>query len=191
MKLLFATHNSNKFLEIKTILQSNIDLVSLNDVAFFDDIPEPYDTLHENASAKARHIYNIFGINCFADDTGLEIEELGGKPGVYSARYAGESKSDKDNMRKVLKELEGKSNRKAQFRTVISLIENGTEILFEGIVKGQIITEERGSAGFGYDPIFVPEGYNKTFAEMSLEEKNILSHRSIAVKKLCEYLNRT
>ncbi|MFW5793732.1 MAG: non-canonical purine NTP diphosphatase [Bacteroidota bacterium] len=189
MRFLFATKNRNKLKEIQEILKNDIQLISLEDVDFTDDIPEPFDTLEKNASAKSRTIFKRFGINCFADDTGLEVDALGGKPGVYSARYAGENKSDKDNVAKLLKELEGVSNRKAQFRTVISLIENGKEIFFEGVARGEIIESERGEKGFGYDPVFLPEAYNKTFAEMNMEEKNKISHRSIAVKKLCNYLN--
>ncbi|MBS4013420.1 MAG: non-canonical purine NTP diphosphatase [Bacteroidetes bacterium] len=189
MKLIFATHNINKLREIKSIIKSNIELVSLDDVAFFDEIPEPFDTLHENALAKARHIYNRFCINCFADDTGLEVEALNGKPGVMSARYAGESKSDKENIKKLINELSGKANRNARFRTVISLILDNKEYYFEGIVNGRIIDIEKGSNGFGYDPVFIPNGFNKTFAEMTMEEKNLLSHRSAAVKKLVDFLN--
>ncbi len=189
MKLIFATHNINKLREIKSLIKSNIELISLDDVAFFDDIPEPFNTLHENASAKARHIYNRFRINCFADDTGLEVDTLDGKPGVMSARYAGESKSDKENIKKLINELSDKANRNARFRTVISLIMDDKEYFFEGIVNGSIIDIERGSNGFGYDPIFIPNGFNKTFAEMTMEEKNLLSHRSVAVKKLVNFLN--
>ncbi|MFO8066353.1 MAG: non-canonical purine NTP diphosphatase [Bacteroidales bacterium] len=188
-KILFATKNLNKLKEIKSILSRGINLISLLDLGFNGEIPEPFETLEENANAKSRFGFENYGIDCFADDTGLEVEALNGKPGVYSARYAGEGKSDKENVKKLLNDLEGVSNRKARFRTVISLIENGKETLFEGIVKGEIIKEQRGDKGFGYDPVFVPEGYKKTFAEMGLKEKNQISHRANAVKKLCNYLN--
>ena len=150
--------------------------------------PEDHDTLEENASQKVRFIHNRFSVNCFADDTGLEVDALDGNPGVHSARYAGDHKSTKDNVRKLLADLKGESNRKAQFRTVISLIIDGTEKQFEGIIRGQIIDDLRGENGFGYDPIFVPEGYSKTFAELNLSIKNRISHRAIAIQKLVSYL---
>jgi len=188
MDLVFATNNQHKLLEINTILNNTFRILSLKDINCSDEIPETGDTLEANASQKAWYIYNKYNINCFADDTGLEIPALNNAPGVYSARYAGEERSAEQNMAKVLLELKGKANRKAQFRTVISLIIDGAEMLFEGVVKGSIIKDERGGEGFGYDPIFVPDGYNKTFAEMGMDIKNSISHRANAVKKLSDYL---
>lgn len=169
-------------------MPGNIKLLNLQDINFTDDIPETSPTLEGNALQKARLIYDKFQIGCFADDTGLEIEALDGRPGVYSARYAGEDKNTEANMNKVLLELGGAENRKARFRTVIALILDGKEHLFDGVVNGVILTEKRGGKGFGYDPIFMPEGHPKSFAEMTLEEKNNISHRAIAVKKLIEFL---
>jgi len=188
MDLVFATNNQHKLIEINTILNDTFRILSLKDINCSDEIPETGNTLEANASQKAWYIYNKYNINCFADDTGLEIATLNNKPGVFSARYAGEERSSEKNMKKVLLELEGKTNREAQFRTVIALIIDGKEILFEGVVKGSIIKNERGGKGFGYDPIFVPEGYNKTFAEMGMDIKNRISHRANAVKKLSDYL---
>lgn len=190
MKLLFVTHNAHKLKEIKALLPEHIQLSGLHDISFFEDIPEPYDTIEKNALHKARFIFNKFGVSCFADDTGLEVDALGGEPGVFSARYAGEPPSDKNNIKKALTGLQGKTNRNAQFRTVVALIENGKEFIFEGIVKGKITSKEYGSNGFGYDPIFIPDGYDKTFAEMNLKEKNRISHRSQAIKKLCNHLSK-
>lgn len=188
-KLVFATNNAHKLEEIRAILGNKIEILSLNDIDCHADIPETADTLEGNAALKARYIYNNYGLDCFADDTGLEVEALNGAPGIYSARYAGGEGHDSEaNMRKLLSEMEGKANRRARFRTAICLIEDGNEHLFEGIVNGEIIQERRGGAGFGYDPIFVPEGYTETFAEMGNDEKNKISHRARAVKKLCEYL---
>ncbi|NDV57699.1 non-canonical purine NTP diphosphatase [Bacteroides sp. 519] len=186
-KLVFATNNQHKLEEVSQILGNKIELLSLKDINCDVDIPETADTLEGNALLKAQYIYNNYGLNAFADDTGLEIEALNNEPGIYSARYAGEDKNSKANMLKVLQNLKGKTNRKAQFRTAISLILNGEEYLFEGIVKGQIIEEERGGAGFGYDPIFMPDGYDKTFAELGNDIKNTISHRALAIKKLCEF----
>jgi XTP/dITP diphosphohydrolase len=188
MKLIFATNNNNKTIEIQNILGDEFELLSLKDIGFTEDIPEPYDTLEDNALAKARHIYAINKSNCFADDTGLEIDALDGAPGVYSARYAGENKCAEDNIKKVLKNLEGKTNRKAQFRTVFALILDGEEFLFEGIVKGEISDTIKGDDGFGYDPVFIPEGFDMSFAEMSLDEKNKISHRARATHKLTHFL---
>ena len=189
-KLVFATNNAHKLDEIRAILGDKIEVLSLKDINCDADIPETADTLEGNAALKAEYIYKNYGLNCFADDTGLEVEALGGAPGVYSARYAGGDGHDSEaNMRKLLKELDGKQNRKAQFRTAICLIEQGEEHLFEGIVKGSIIEQKRGASGFGYDPVFMPEGYEETFAEMGNAEKNKISHRARAVEKLCEYLN--
>lgn len=189
-KLVFATNNAHKLDEIRAILGDKIEVLSLKDINCDADIPETADTLEGNAALKAEYIYKNYGLDCFADDTGLEVETLGGAPGVYSARYAGGDGHDSEaNMRKLLKELDGKQNRKAQFRTAICLIEQGEEHLFEGIVKGSIIEQKRGASGFGYDPVFMPEGYEETFAEMGNAEKNKISHRARAVEKLCEYLN--
>lgn len=189
-KLVFATNNAHKLDEIRAILGDKVEVLSLKDINCDADIPETADTLEGNAALKAEYIYKNYGLDCFADDTGLEVEALGGAPGVYSARYAGGDGHDSEaNMRKLLKELDGKQNRKAQFRTAICLIEQGEEHLFEGIVKGSIIEQKRGASGFGYDPVFMPEGYEETFAEMGNAEKNKISHRARAVEKLCEYLN--
>jgi XTP/dITP diphosphohydrolase len=189
MQLIFATNNANKLKEVNFLLSSSITLKSLADIAFNEDIPETENTLEGNALLKARHIAQKFNCNCFADDTGLEIVALNGEPGVYSARYAGEQKNSEDNMQKVLEKLESKANRQAQFRTVIALILDGKEHLFEGVVKGKITKEKRGADGFGYDPLFIPDGFDKTFAEMTLEEKNKLSHRAIALNKMAEFLS--
>jgi len=189
MKLVFATNNKNKLYELRKILGDKIEIVSLSDIDFYEDIPEDYETLEENALQKALYIKDKFGLDCFADDTGLEVEALNNRPGVYSARYAGEAKDSEKNMDKVLQELEKKDNRKAHFRTVIALVLNGTTHLFEGRVNGEILRERHGSKGFGYDPIFQPQGYNLSFSEMGVDEKNKISHRAKAVEKLCEFLN--
>lgn len=189
MRIVFATNNSHKLDEIRNILGSSFEVMSLNELGCHDDIPETGTTLEENARQKAQYIYDKYHCNVFADDTGLEVDALGGKPGVYSARYAGGEGHDSEaNMTKLLKNLEGEDNRKAQFRTVIALILDGKTSLFDGIVKGEIIKERRGGEGFGYDPIFQPEGYDKTFAELGNDIKNTISHRAIAVKALAEYL---
>ena len=188
MKLVFATNNKHKLDEIRAILGDKIELLSLNDINCHDDIPETADTLQGNALIKARYIYDKFGVNCFADDTGLEVDSLGGEPGVYSARYAGEECDPKANMNKLLDNLTEKTDRNAQFRTVIALIIEGEEKLFEGNVKGIISNEKMGDAGFGYDPIFIPEGFSESFAQMSSEMKNSISHRFRATEKLCKYL---
>ena len=189
IKLVFATNNEHKLTEIKKMLNNKFELISLNEIGCTDDIPETADTLEGNASQKARYIFEKYGVNCFADDTGLEVEALGMAPGVYSARYAGPQRSSDDNMQKLLFELREIKNRKARFRTAISLIINGKETLFEGIVDGNILTEGKGEKGFGYDPIFQPLGYEQSFAEMALTEKNEISHRGRAVAKLISYLN--
>ena len=190
-KLVFATNNAHKLEEIRAILGDKVESLSLNDIHCHADIPETDDTLEGNAALKAAYIYEHYGLDCFADDTGLEVEALNGAPGIYSARYAGGEGHDSEaNMKKLLREMEGKENRRAQFRTAICLIEGGKETLFEGIVKGEIIREKRGGSGFGYDPVFVPEGYTETFAEMGSEEKNKISHRARAVQQLCAYLNK-
>ncbi|EJW96130.1 xanthosine triphosphate pyrophosphatase [gut metagenome] len=188
-RLVFATNNAHKLEEVAAILGGEIELLSLNDINCHADIPETADTLEGNALLKASFVYKNYGLNCFADDTGLEVEALNGAPGVYSARYAGDGHDSQANMAKLLSELEGKENRKAQFRTAISLILEGKEYLFEGIVKGKIIKEKRGESGFGYDPVFQPEGYEQTFAELGNEIKNRISHRARAVQQLCEFLH--
>ena len=188
-KLVVATNNAHKLKEIADILDEKIELLSLKDINCHVDIPETANTLEGNARQKALYIYKNYGMDCFADDTGLEVEALNGAPGVFSARYAGEDHDSEANMQKLLRELKGKENRKAQFRTAICLIMNGKEYLFEGIVKGEIIEEKRGVTGFGYDPIFVPEGYDLTFAELGNDIKNTISHRARAVEKLCLFLN--
>lgn len=190
-KLVFATNNAHKLEEVAAILGEQIELLSLNDIGCHADIPETADTLEGNALLKSSFIFKNYGLDCFADDTGLEVEALNGAPGVYSARYAGgEGHDAQANMLKLLRELEGKENRKAQFRTAISLILDGKEYLFEGVIKGEIIKEKRGDSGFGYDPVFKPEGYDKTFAELGNDIKNKISHRALAVQKLCEFLQR-
>ena len=190
MKLVFATNNKHKLEEVRAILGNRIDVLSLNEIDCHDDIPETADTLEGNALIKARYIHEKFGVDCFADDTGLEVEALGGEPGVYSARYAGEECNPEDNMHKLLQNLTGKNNRNAQFRTVIALIINGEEKLFNGIVKGTISNEKMGDAGFGYDPIFIPEGYSESFAQMTSDMKNSISHRYRATEELSNYLKQ-
>ena len=187
-KLVVATNNAHKLEEIAAILSDEMELLSLKDINCHADIPETADTLEGNARQKAMYIYENYGMDCFADDTGLEVDALNGAPGVFSARYAGDGHDSEANMQKLLKELKGNENRKAQFRTAICLIMEGKEYLFEGIVKGEIIEEKRGGAGFGYDPIFVPEGYEQTFAELGNDIKNTISHRARAVEKLCKFL---
>ena len=186
--LVFATNNAHKLEEIAAILGEKIKLLSLKDIECTADIPETANTLEGNATQKAEYIYQQYGLDCFADDTGLEVEALDGAPGVFSARYAGEGHNSEDNMQKLLQNLQGVTNRKAQFRTVICLIWDGKKYLFEGICKGEIIEEKRGNAGFGYDPIFVPEGYDQTFAELGNDIKNSISHRAKAVELLCNFL---
>ena len=188
MKLIFASNNEHKIREIKSILGNAFTLQSLSDLNITEDIPEEEPLLEGNALAKARYVHNITGMNVFADDTGLEIEALNGLPGVHSARFAGENKDPSANIEKVFLMLGKNENRKARFRTVIALILENEEYLFEGIVEGTIITEKRGKEGFGYDPVFVPEGNNKTFAQMELSEKNTVSHRARAFDKLKEFL---
>lgn len=188
MKLVFATNNRHKLDEVRAIVGDRVEVLSLNDIGCHDDIPETADTLQGNALIKARYIYEKFGVDCFADDTGLEVEALDGAPGVYSARYAGEECDSEANMKKLLQNLTGKSNRNAQFRTVIALIIKGEEKLFNGIVKGTITEEKRGDSGFGYDPVFVPEGFSESFAQMSGDMKNSISHRYRATRELSNYL---
>jgi XTP/dITP diphosphohydrolase len=188
MKLVFATNNKHKLQEVRDIVGDRVEVLSLADINCYDDIPETADTLQGNALIKARHIYAKYGLDCFADDTGLEVEALGGAPGVYSARYAGDECNSEANMQKLLQNLTGETNRNAQFRTVIALIIRGEEKLFNGIVKGTIATEKKGDSGFGYDPIFIPEGHSESFAQMSSEMKNSMSHRFRATQQLGDYL---
>lgn len=188
MKLVFATNNEHKINEIREMLSDKFILESLDQIGCNDDIPETSDTIEGNASQKANYIYLKYGLNCFADDTGLEVEALDMAPGIYSARYAGPQRNSEDNIDKLLSELDKIKNRKARFRTVISLIIDGKETLFEGIVNGNIIEERKGKKGFGYDPVFQPEGYNLSFAEMDLKEKNKISHRGRAIAKLTNFL---
>ena len=188
MNLVFASSNNHKINEIKKLLPVNIDLLGLNDIKCFDEIPETAETIEGNAILKANYIKNNYGLNCFADDSGLEIEALNGQPGVYSARYAGEPKDDNKNIDKVLFNLDNQTNRKANFKTVICLNLNDKQYLFTGIVNGSIINEKKGDNGFGYDPIFVPDGFDKTFAQMTFEEKNQISHRAKAVMQMIDFL---
>jgi XTP/dITP diphosphohydrolase len=188
LQLVFVTNNKNKFEEINHSLGGMFHLLNLTDLGFTGDIPEDFSTLEENAAQKARFIYDQYGIDCFADDTGLEIDALKGEPGVYSARYAGKNCTFEDNINKVMRKMEGILHRKATFRTVIALIEGGNMVTFEGSITGTILTEKQGMYGFGYDPIFRPDGYSLSFAEMPFEMKNRISHRGIAMQKLVAYL---
>ncbi len=190
MKLVFASNNKNKIQEIKHQLPSDIEVLSLEDIGCFEDIPETADTIEGNAILKADYVTQNYGYDCFADDTGLEVEALNGDPGVYSARYAGEHKDANNNMDKLLSKLEGKANRNAHFKTVIALNLNGEQHLFTGIVDGEITTHKAGSEGFGYDPIFMPVELNVTFAQISLDEKARLSHRGRAVQQLISFLKK-
>ncbi|HEU4574761.1 MAG TPA: RdgB/HAM1 family non-canonical purine NTP pyrophosphatase [Chitinophagaceae bacterium] len=191
MKLIFATNNAHKVDEIRAVLSDKIDILTLQEAGISIDIPEPHDTLEANATEKSKTIYELTGINCFSEDTGLEVAALKGEPGVKSARYAGEDKSFEKNIDKLLEKLGNHPHREARFRTIISLIIDGTETQFEGICTGQITSEKRGTSGFGYDPVFVPDGAGKTFAEMSMDEKNQYSHRKKATEKLVAFLNNT
>lgn len=188
MKLVFATNNQHKLHEVQRMLPDTIQLVTLKDIGCYEDIAETETTLEGNAQLKANHITEKYHFDCFADDTGIEVESLDRRPGVYSARYGGEPRDAHKNMDKLLTELHGKANRKAQFRTVIALHLNGEQYLFEGICEGSITEHKSGTDGFGYDPIFQPDGYSVTFAEMSAEEKNSISHRGIAIQKLVKFL---
>ena len=188
MQLVFASNNKNKIKEIQLLLPSSIQILSLEDIGCFEEIPETADTIEGNAILKANYVTEKFGYDCFADDTGLEVEALNGEPGVYSARYAGEQKDANDNMDKLLLNLKDKSNRAAQFKTVIALNLNAKQTLFTGIIKGKITKEKIGTNGFGYDPIFVADNYSKTFAELTIEEKSVISHRGLAVQKLITFL---
>lgn len=189
MKIVFATNNAHKLREVQQTVGDKFEIVSLRECGVVEDIPENEPTLEGNALAKARYIYSRTGLSCFADDTGLEVDALGGEPGVRSARYATDGHDDEANKRLLLERMEGKENRGAQFRTAMALILDGEEHLFEGVVRGEILTQECGNGGFGYDPLFAPEGHSESFAEMSAEEKNAISHRGRAVRKLAEFLN--
>lgn len=190
MKLVFASNNKNKIAEIQQLIGDKFEIVSLEDIGCTEDIPETAETIEGNAMLKAQYVYDKYGLSCFADDTGLEIDALQGEPGVYSARYAGEQKNADDNMALVLQKLENKTNRSAQFKTIIALNFGSEHFLFEGIVKGTITPVKRGNEGFGYDPIFQPEGFDVTFAEMSMQQKATISHRGKAVEKLVNFLKR-
>ena len=190
MKLIFATNNQHKVNEIQPLVGNDFELITLKDAGIDTDIPEPFDSLEENAAHKSKTIYNLTGLNCFSEDTGLEVTALNGEPGVKSARYSGEDKSFDKNIDKLLNNLDPKKDRSARFRTVISLLMDGKEIQFEGICEGYIIQNRQGNEGFGYDPVFVPSGAEITFAQMTMEEKNKFSHRRKAVDKLVNYLRK-
>lgn len=190
MKIVFATNNKHKLDEIRKISQGKIEILSLSDIGCHDEIPETGTTLEENALIKALYIKEKIGFNCFADDTGLEVNALDGAPGVISARYAGEACNPQNNMEKLLREMRGLGNREARFRTVIALLMNDRQHFFEGEIRGEIIEEKRGAAGFGYDPIFLPDGYDKTFAELGDDIKNKISHRAIATNRLMDFLSK-
>jgi XTP/dITP diphosphohydrolase len=190
MKIVFATNNANKIREIQSMLPEGIEIISLESIGCNEEIPETADTIEGNAIMKANYVTEKYGYDCFADDTGLEVEALNGEPGVYSARYAGEQKSAEDNMDKLLLNLENSTNRNAQFKTVITLNLKGEQYLFTGIARGEIILEKIGNQGFGYDPIFRPEGYQETFAQLSLETKNAISHRGKATRELIAFFNQ-
>lgn len=190
MKICFATNNRKKIEEVKAALGPEFELVSLQEIGCFDELPETGDTLDHNAFQKARYVKEHFGVDCFADDTGLEVEALEGAPGVYSGRFAGEPRSDERNIDLLLEKMEGKTNRKARFRTVIALILEGKEYQFEGIAEGEILHRRVGEKGFGYDPVFRSTGFDRTFAELSLEEKNEISHRGKAIKALADFLGQ-
>ncbi len=190
-QLVFATNNPHKVDEVRNKLSGLFEIRTLSEIGCVEDIPETSDTLQGNAAQKSHYLHDRFHCDCFADDTGLEVEALNGAPGVYSARYAGPGKDSEANIDKLLSELEGKENRRARFRTVISLILNGQEHFFEGIVSGTILTERHGSNGFGYDPVFQPDGYDRSFAELSMDEKNKISHRGRATEKLIQFLSGT
>lgn len=189
MKLYFATNNFHKVAEVQKILIGDFEILSLKDLGNTIEIPETGDTLEENSRLKVRYLYDTYGLDCFADDTGLEVEALGGAPGVHSARYAGTPGDDRKNVDMLLENLKNTADRNARFRTVITLITDGREKQFEGVVNGKIINERRGNSGFGYDPVFVPNGYVTTFAEMSAEEKNRISHRGISIRKFADFLS--
>lgn len=188
MKICFATNNPHKITEVQAIVGRKFKLVSLSEIGCWEELPETGNTLEENSAQKAEYVWQKYQIPCFADDSGLEVEALANAPGVYSARYAGLPKNDEKNIALLLQNLQNETNRKAQFRTCITLITAKGKWQFEGIVKGKILEEKQGSQGFGYDPVFLPEGYEQTFAEMNMQDKNAISHRAIAVKKLADFL---
>lgn len=190
MKLIFASHNENKAKEIRTLMPDHIELLTLADMQLMEEIPETATTLEGNAHLKAAYVYDRFGLNCFADDTGLEVKALNGAPGVYSARYAGQEKDPQANMELLLKKLSNVSDRRARFRTSIALYWNGNQHFFDGIVEGEIAKVQAGAEGFGYDPIFIPQNSKRTFAEMTLQEKNQQSHRARALQKMVDFINR-
>lgn len=190
MKLVFATNNSNKIAEVSNLISNQIAIISLKDIGCNEDIVESEDTIIDNAILKANYIKNNYGYDCFADDTGLEVDFLNGRPGVYSKRFAGENSTDELNMGKLLECMKESNNRNARFRTVIALNINNQVITFTGVCEGEILKQRKGNNGFGYDPIFLPKGYNNSFGEMSIIEKNEIAHRSKAVKKLINYLNK-
>ena len=190
MRIIFATHNNNKLLEVKKMISKKIEIKSLSDLGYNFEIPENEKTIEENAIFKAKFIYSKFKLNVFADDTGLEVEALGGKPGVHSARYAGNDKDNKKNIKKLLDSISGIENRKANFKTVISLIFKDKLYVFEGKIYGKISDEEKGLFGFGYDPVFIPDGFKKTFGELNPEIKNTISHRAIAFNKLISFIKK-
>jgi XTP/dITP diphosphohydrolase len=189
INLIFATSNQNKVLEIQKILPKKFNIKSLKDLNYFEDVPENENTIEGNAVFKAKYIYKKFNINVFADDTGLEVEALNGEPGVHSARYAGKSRNSEKNIKKLLKNLKNIKNRNARFKTVIALIIDNKLHIFSGIVEGYILDSPKGNNGFGYDPIFCPNGFDKSFAELTLKEKNLISHRSLAMKKLIDFIS--
>ncbi len=191
MNLIFATHNQHKTDEVRAMVGKRFTILNLKDIGSFEEIPETADTLQGNALLKARYVYDKFGMDCFADDTGLEVEALDGRPGVFSARYAGESCSFQDNIRKLLMEMEGVENRKASFITVVALILKGEEFLFQGKIEGEITTGQHGSQGFGYDSVFRPTGFDRTFAELGDDEKNKISHRAVAINQLLQFLHKS
>jgi XTP/dITP diphosphohydrolase len=190
MKIIFATNNHHKTDEIRSVLKNEMEIITLKEAGIDIDIPEPYDTLEENARNKTKTIHDLTGMDCFSEDTGLEVDALNGEPGVRSARYAGPDRSFDANIEKLLSNLAGKNDRSAQFRTVISYLSKGEEIQFEGICRGKIIHERKGNQGFGYDPVFIPDGADRTFAEMDMAEKNRYSHRSKAIQKLVAFLTK-
>jgi len=190
-RLVFATNNQHKLSEVRHILPADVPILSLQDIRCFDDLPETAETLEGNALMKAEYVYNHYGYNCFAEDTGLEVKVLDNRPGVFSARYAGEEHDSEQNIQKLLHDLEGVEDRKARFRTVVALIEEGNIHYFEGVITGHITTHPSGEGGFGYDPIFVPDGYTQTFAALGNNLKNKISHRALAIDKLKNYLSRS
>lgn len=190
MKLIFASSNKNKFIEVEKIIPKNIILGNLIELNFFEEIPEKEDTIEGNATFKANYINSKFNVNVFADDTGLEVQALDGKPGVHSARYAGNECNSEKNITKLLKELKNIKNRKARFKTIIALVLNKKSYQFEGIINGEILLSKKGKNGFGYDPIFKPDGYQKSFAELSIDVKNKISHRALAINKLIDFIKK-